>query len=257
MDHLYPSVTPLLIGNEWIETGSTIGVLNPATGREIGVVSKATVHDLDKALNAAREGFATWKGLSAYDRCAIMLRAANILRDRVDHIARMLTLEQGKPLAEARMEILASADIVDWFANEGIRIYGRTVPARNTHVQQLVIKEPVGPVAAFVPWNYPVVLLAKKVAPALASGCSILAKPPEETPAAPAAFMAAFVDAGVPPGTVGLVYGDPAEISSHLIADPTIRKVSFTGSTAVGRQLAALAGQHIKKVTLELGGQRR
>ena len=251
----YPQSTGLLIANEWIVPARDgIEVLDPSTGAPIGAVANASDDDLDRAAAAAQDGFAKWRKMSAPDRAAVMQRAAGLLRERADAIARLLTMEQGKPLAEARMEVMASADIVDWFAGEGMRVHGRTVPGRNPMVQQLVLKEPAGPVAAFTPWNYPVVLLAKKIAPALASGCSFLAKPSEETPASPAALLAAFVDAGVPAGTVGLVYGDPARISARLIAHPAIRKVSFTGSTAVGRQLAALAGQHLKRVTMELGG---
>ena len=150
--------------------------------------------------------------------------------------------------------MLAGADIIEWFADEGRRVYGRIVPSRNLAAQQLVIKEPVGPVAAFTPWNFPINQVVRKLGAALATGCSFLAKAPEETPASPAALLQAFVDAGVPPGTVGLVFGNPAEISSYLIAHPIIRKVTFTGSTPVGKQLAALAGQHMKRATMELGG---
>ncbi len=147
-----------------------------------------------------------------------------------------------------------AADIIEWFADEGRRVYGRIVPPRNLAVQQMVLKEPVGPVAAFTPWNFPINQVVRKVCAALATGCSIIVKAPEETPASPAALMQAFADAGVPAGVVGLVYGNPAEISSYLIPHPVIRKITFTGSTPVGKQLAALAGQHMKRVTMELGG---
>ena len=166
----------------------------------------------------------------------------------------MLTQENGKPLAEAKVETMAAADIIEWFADEGMRVYGRIVPSRNPAVRQLVIKDPVGPVAAFTPWNFPINQAVRKVSAALTTGCSIIVKAPEETPAAPAALLRAFVDAGVPAGVVGLVYGTPAEISGYLIPHPVIRKISFTGSTVVGKQLAALAGQHMKRVTMELGG---
>ena len=169
-------------------------------------------------------------------------------------IAPLLTQEQGKPLAEARVETLASADIIEWFADEGRRVYGRIVPSRNLAAQQLVMKEPVGPVAAFTPWNFPINQVVRKLGAALAAGCSFLVKAPEETPASPAQLIKAFVDAGVPAGTVGLVFGDPAEISNYLIPHPVIRKITFTGSTPVGKQLAALAGQHMKRATMELGG---
>jgi succinate-semialdehyde dehydrogenase / glutarate-semialdehyde dehydrogenase len=176
------------------------------------------------------------------------------LRERADSIARLMTMEQGKPLVEAKGETLAGADVIDWFAEEARRTYGRVIPARAEGVYQLVVKEPVGPVAAFTPWNFPINQVVRKLSCALAAGCSIIVKAPEETPASPAELIRAFVDAGVPAGVVNLVYGVPAEISEYLIPHPIIRKISFTGSTSVGKQLAALAGQHMKRATMELGG---
>ncbi|MDP9046027.1 MAG: NAD-dependent succinate-semialdehyde dehydrogenase [Pseudomonadota bacterium] len=251
----YPD-TRLLIQGEWTDaaSGKTLEVRNPATGAPIGKVAHAGTVDLDRALAAAQKGFETWRFTSAHERGAIMRRAAGLLRERADAIGRLMTLEQGKPLVEARGEVLAAAGIIEWFADESLRIYGRIVPSRNLAAQQLVIKEPVGPVAAFTPWNFPINQVVRKLGAALASGCSFLVKAPEETPASPAALLQAFVDAGIPAGTVGLVFGDPAEISNYLIASPIIRKVTFTGSTPVGKQLAALAGQHMKRVTMELGG---
>jgi succinate-semialdehyde dehydrogenase/glutarate-semialdehyde dehydrogenase len=251
----YPNVR-LLIGNEWTDAtgGQTIPVVNPATGKEIGTVAKASIADLDRALAAAQKGFDAWRKVPAFERTATLRRAATLLRERADEIARLLTQEQGKPLAQARAEALAGADIIDWFAAEGMRVYGRIVPSRNPAAQQLVLKEPVGPVAAFTPWNFPINQVVRKLAAALTTGCSFLCKAPEETPASPAALFQCFIDAGVPAGTVGLVFGDPAEISNYLIPHPVIRKVTFTGSTPVGKQLAALAGAHMKRVTMELGG---
>jgi len=251
----YPD-TLLLIDNEWREaqSGQRIDVINPATGDKIGQVAHAGRADLDLALAAAQRGFETWRVMSAHERCALMRRAAELIRERADTIARLLTQEEGKPLAEARIEVQAGADIIDWFGNEALRVYGRIVPARNPAAQQMVLKEPVGPVAAFTPWNFPVNQIVRKLGAALAAGCSFLVKAPEETPASPAALLACFVDAGLPKGVLGLVYGSPAEISSYLIAHPVIRKITFTGSTVVGKQLAALAGQHMKRVTMELGG---
>ncbi len=252
----YPS-TRLFIAGEWQDAadGKTIAVHNPATGKEIGRVAHAGRADLDRALEAAQKGFEAWRDIPAVERARTMRRAAALMRERADAIARILTQEQGKPLAEAKVEAMAAADIIEWFADEGQRIYGRIVPARGSlAVRQLVLKDPVGPVAAFTPWNFPINQVVRKLAAALASGCSILVKAPEETPASPAELIRAFADAGVPAGTVGLVYGNPAEISSYLIPHPVIRKVTFTGSTPVGKQLAALAGQHMKRVTLELGG---
>ena len=251
----YPA-TRLLIANEWQDAsgGKTIPVLNPATGQPIGSVAHASIADLDRALAAAQKGFETWRAVPAAERAAVMRRAANLLRERAGDIARLLTQEQGKPLVEAKGEVLAGAEIIDWFAAEGMRVYGRIVPSRNPAAQQLVLKEPVGPVAAFTPWNFPINQIVRKLAAALATGCSFLCKAPEETPASPAALLQCFVDAGLPPGVVGLVFGDPAEISGYLIPHPVIRKVTFTGSTPVGKQLAALAGAHMKRVTMELGG---
>ncbi|HJQ55778.1 MAG TPA: NAD-dependent succinate-semialdehyde dehydrogenase [Vineibacter sp.] len=248
--------TRLLINGEWCDaaSGKTLDVINPATGKPIGKVAHAGIADLDRALEAAQRGFLAWRKIPANERAATMRKAAGLLRERAPEIARLLTLEQGKPFVEARGEVLAGADIIEWFADEGRRVYGRIVPSRNLAAQQLVIKEPVGPVAAFTPWNFPINQVVRKLGAALATGCSFLAKAPEETPASPAALLQAFVDAGVPPGTVGLVFGNPAEISSYLIAHPIIRKVTFTGSTPVGKQLAALAGQHMKRATMELGG---
>ncbi|GAB2461566.1 NAD-dependent succinate-semialdehyde dehydrogenase [Comamonas humi] len=255
MTTAYPD-TRLLINNEWVdaEGGRTIDVVNPATGQAIGKVAHATKADMDRALAAAQKGFETWRALPAIERATIMRRAAGLLRERADAIGRLLTQEQGKPLAEAKGEALAGAGIIEWFADEGLRVYGRIVPARVANVQQLVIKEPVGPIAAFTPWNFPINQVVRKLGAALATGCSFLVKAPEETPASPAALLQCFVDAGIPPGVIGLLYGTPSEISEYLISHPIIRKVTFTGSTAVGKQLAALAGSHMKRVTMELGG---
>jgi succinate-semialdehyde dehydrogenase/glutarate-semialdehyde dehydrogenase len=176
------------------------------------------------------------------------------MRAHADEIARIMTIEQGKPFAEAKGETLLAPDIIDWFAEEGRRTYGRTIPARADGVQQLVFKEPVGPVAAFTPWNFPINQAVRKISCALASGCSIILKGPEETPASCAELVKAFVEAGVPEGVIGLVYGVPSEVSEYLIPHPIIRKVTFTGSTAVGKHLASLAGLHMKRITMELGG---
>jgi succinate-semialdehyde dehydrogenase/glutarate-semialdehyde dehydrogenase len=183
-----------------------------------------------------------------------MRKAASMFRERADAVAPILTMEQGKTLAEAKQEALAGADIIDWFAEEARRAYGRVIPARAEGVYQLVIKEPVGPVAAFTPWNFPINQVVRKLSAALAAGCSIIVKAPEETPGSPAELVRAFTDAGVPAGVLNLVYGNPADISSYLIPHPVIRKMSFTGSVAVGKQLAALAGAHMKRTTMELGG---
>ena len=251
----YPH-TQLLIDNAWCEaaSGRRHPVVNPATGATIGSFAWAEQADLDRALESAEKGFKAWRKMSAYDRSKIMRKAANLLRERIDLVSTLMTMEQGKPYAEAKAETFNGADTIDWFAEEARRAYGRVIPARAEGVYQLVIKEPVGPVAAFTPWNFPINQIVRKLSAALAAGCSIIVKAPEETPASPAELIRAFVDAGVPPGTVNLVYGDPAMISSYLIPHPVIRKISFTGSTSVGKQLAAMAGLHMKRATMELGG---
>ncbi len=251
----YPHVQ-LYINGHWREGAEArkLPVRNPATGEVMGDLACAETADLEEVAEAANRGFEVWRKISAFDRYKMMRKAAQLLRDRVETVAQLMTLEQGKPLAEARMEVMAGADTIDWFAEEGRRAYGRVIPARQMDVYQLVIKEPVGPVAAFTPWNFPINQIVRKLAAALAAGCSIIVKAPEETPASPAELIRAFIDAGVPAGVVNLVYGDPAHISTYLIAHPAIRKISFTGSTPVGKQLAAMAGQHMKRMTMELGG---
>jgi succinate-semialdehyde dehydrogenase/glutarate-semialdehyde dehydrogenase len=246
----------LFIDGAWCAaaSGRTLPVMNPATGKQIGTLAHAEKADLDRALEAASKGFAAWRKISAFERYKIMRKAANLMRERLDLIATLMTMEQGKTVAEAKAEILNGCDTIDWFAEEARRAYGRVIPARAEGVYQLVIKEPVGPVAAFTPWNFPINQIVRKLSAALAAGCSIIIKAPEETPASPAELIRAFADAGVPAGVVNLVYGVPAEISSYLIPHPVIRKISFTGSTVVGKQLAAMAGAHMKRMTMELGG---
>ncbi|WGD29719.1 NAD-dependent succinate-semialdehyde dehydrogenase [Ancylobacter sp. WKF20] len=246
----------LFIDGAWTAgSGSRRGtVLDPATGLATGEVAFAEVADLERALAAAERGFAVWKKVSAYERSAILRRAAALVRERAEIIAAAITAEQGKPLAEARMEALAAVEHIEWNAEEGRRAYGRLIPARAPEVTQLVKKEPVGPVAAFSPWNFPVNQLVRKIASALAAGCSIIAKAPEETPTSAIELVRCFEEAGVPTGVVNLLFGVPAEISEHLIASPVIQKVSFTGSVPVGRHLAALVARHLKRSTMELGG---
>ena len=253
---MYPN-TQLFIDGQWQNAadGRTLAVFNPATGQEIGRVAHASKADLDRALAAARQGFLAWRDMPAADRAKIMRKAAALIRERAAEIAPLITQEQGKPLVEAKGETLAAADLLEWFADEGLRVYGRLVPSRSKpELRQMVIKDPVGPVAAFTPWNFPINQVVRKVGPALAAGCSMIVKAAEETPAGPAAFVKALGDAGVPAGVLQLVYGNPAEISEYLIPHPVIRKITFTGSTQVGKQLTSLAGAHMKRVTMELGG---
>ena len=252
----YPD-TQLYIDGQWQDAadGRTLAVHNPATGVEIGRVAHAGIAELDRALAAAQKGFEIWRDMPPVERAKTMRRAAALMRERAAEIGALLTQEQGKPLAEAQGEAMASAEIIEWFADEGQRVYGRLVPSRfNIAHRQMVLKDPVGVVAAFTPWNFPINQVVRKMSAALATGCAMIVKAPEETPAAPAALIRAFADAGVPAGVLGLVYGSPAEISNYLIPHPIVRKITFTGSTPVGKQLAALAGQHMKRVTMELGG---
>jgi succinate-semialdehyde dehydrogenase/glutarate-semialdehyde dehydrogenase len=252
----YPD-TRLFIGGTWQDAadGRTLPVLNPATGDEIGRVAHSGTTDLERALAAAEAGFAIWRDMTPAERSKIMRKAAALMRERADGIATLLTQEQGKPLAEARMEAMAAADIIEWFAEEGFRVYGRLVPHRTSlTIRQMVVKDPVGPVAAFTPWNFPINQVVRKISAGLAAGCSFIVKAAEETPASPAALIRAFQDAGIPDGVLNLVYGNPAEISEYLIASPVIRKITFTGSTPVGKLLASLAGKHMKRASMELGG---
>ena len=252
---MYPDVL-LFIDGEWTKAagGQTLPVENPATGEVIGTVAHADKSDLDRALEAADKGFRAWRQVSAFDRAKVLRKAADLLRERADKIAPLMTLEQGKTLPEAKGEIMVAADVTDWNAEEARRSYGRVIPPRAGNVVQMVVKEPVGPVAAFTPWNFPINPAVRKIACALAAGCSIIVKAAEETPASPAELVRCFADAGVPAGAVNLVYGVPAEISEYLIPHPVIKKISFTGSTVVGKHLAALAGTHMKRATMELGG---
>ncbi|TCV73514.1 MULTISPECIES: NAD-dependent succinate-semialdehyde dehydrogenase [unclassified Neorhizobium] len=251
----YPDVK-LFINGEWRDAigGETLSVVDPATEEVIGKIAHARKADLDLALEAAGKGFKIWRDTSAFERSKLMRKAADIMRSRVETIAYMMTREQGKPLAQSKMEVMGAADTIDWFAEEARRTYGQIIPARFSGVSNMAIKLPVGPVAAFTPWNFPINQLVRKLSAALATGCSIIAKAPEETPASPAELIRAFADAGIPAGVVNLVYGIPAEISEYLIPHPVIRKISFTGSTPVGKHLAALAGRHMKRATMELGG---
>jgi succinate-semialdehyde dehydrogenase/glutarate-semialdehyde dehydrogenase len=252
MTYTYDADLALLIGSSWKfgEGRDLFPVVDPARGETIAEVPLATPADLDEALLASERGFAVWRAAPAEQRAT---KAAGLLRERADAIARLLTLEQGKPLAEARGEVLGSAQIFEWSAAEATRTYGRVL-VRPAGQRSVVIKQPVGPVAAFSPWNFPVYLLAKKLGPALAVGCSVIAKPPEETPGCCGALVRCLIDAGLPDGVVQLVHGVPDAVSRHLLASPIIRKVSFTGSVPVGRHLMRLAADGLKRVTMELGG---
>jgi succinate-semialdehyde dehydrogenase/glutarate-semialdehyde dehydrogenase len=246
----------LYLDGKWVpgSGGRRLPLVNPATEETAGSVCVAETADLDAALAGAASAFATWRTTSPVERGRILRKAADLLRQRIDAIAPVLTEQQGKTLFEARYEVNASAESFDWFAEEARRGYGRIVPARAEGMRQLVFREPIGPVAGFVPWNFGMGQAARKVGAALAAGCTVVLKGPEETPSACAFLVQALADAGLPVGALSLVFGVPSQISEYLIPHRTIRKISFTGSTAVGKHLAALAGRHMKPITMELGG---
>jgi len=234
--------------------GASLPLINPVSGSAAGSVAKATPQDLERALAAAERGFQIWKSMSALERSRVLRRAATLIRDRTDEVALQISLQQGKPIAEARTEWQNCADIFEWAAEEGRRTYGRLIPARQPAIIQSVRREAIGPVAGFTPWNFPASQAAKKLAFSLAAGCSIILKGPEEAPGACVALVHALHEAEAPSGVVNLVFGVPTAISEHLIASPIIKKVSFTGSVPVGKTLAKLAAMYMKPCTLELGG---
>jgi succinate-semialdehyde dehydrogenase/glutarate-semialdehyde dehydrogenase len=247
----------MFINGAWIETGEAgaMDVINPATGAVIGQCPKASPAQLDAALKAADDAFVTWSRTSGAERYAILRRTADLLRERAPAIAHVVTAEMGKPRAQAIGEITSSCDVIDFLGEEAKRKGGRLIPTRgNQLIAQMVTHEPVGPSVLLTPWNFPINLPGKKIAGALAAGCTAILKPAENSPASAQLLVECFVDAGVPAGVLNLVYGDPGPVSEHLIASPVTRKVSFTGSTAVGKQLGALAATHMKRFTPELGG---
>lgn len=252
---VYPELG-LYIDGKWrrAEGRASEPVINPATEQAIAELWHASDDDLQDALAAAKRAFPLWRKVSPYDRARVLRKAADLLRARRDEVALTLTIEQGKILAEARGEVDAAADIIEWAADEGRRTYGRLIAGRTSDIRQLVVPEPVGPAAAFTPWNFPATTPARKIATALAAGCPIVIKAAEETPGTCVEIVRAFDEAGVPPGVIGLVFGKPAHVSETLIASPVIRKISFTGSVPVGKHLTRLAADGMKRVTMELGG---
>ena len=249
---MYPDLN-LFIGGKWRKAKSGMAVVNPATEEELGRLPKADQSDLNDALRAAESGFRIWSRTSPRERADIILRAAAIMRDRQEEIAQAITLEHGKPLKQARLEVVRGAEFFEWDAGEAMRTYGRIIPA--AHGNKLSVHHhPIGIVAAFSPWNFPMSQPARKIAGALASGCSIILKPAEETPAGAIHIARAFQDAGLPDGVLNLVFGNPADISGYLIPQPSVRLVAFTGSTAVGRHLTTLASENMTTVLMELGG---
>jgi succinate-semialdehyde dehydrogenase/glutarate-semialdehyde dehydrogenase len=247
---------PLVINGKWREGSakSSHDVFNPANGESIGKVAFATPADLDEALETAARGLEEWRAVSPWQRGAILKNAADRLRTDIDSVARIITREQGKPLAEAKAEVTRSAEFLEWGGEQARRITGRTLQGRQAGNRIEIESHPIGVVAAFTPWNFPMALAAKKFAGALGAGCSIICKPSEETPGSVLAMAKALLDAGVPPAAIGVVFGRPEEISSYLIPARVVAKITFTGSIPVGKQLAAAAGMVMKPVTMELGG---
>jgi len=252
----YPQLR-LYIDGHWVAhtLSGELPVENPADGSILGRLPLAGPMELNAALEAAGAGFKRWRRMLALDRFHVITAATRLLRERAKHIAHVLTLEQGKPLAESLREVMLSAEIIDFLAEEGKRLYGRTVPPRLPNVlSQTVMRQPVGPVAAFTPWNFPANLPARKIGGALAAGCSVIIKPAEETPATCMLMIEAFHDAGLPPGVLNMVCGNPSEVSETLLASELVRKLSFTGSVSVGKTLGELAARGMKRYTAELGG---
>lgn len=243
----------LFIGGEWRKTANTLPIINPADETEIGQVAVAEREDLEAALQAAWNGYQVWRNTAPAARAAIIMKASALMRERQEEIARAITLENGKPISEARLEVIRGCEFFEWDAGECIRFYGRVIPSA-PGIRYIVVHEPIGPVAAFAPWNFPMSQPARKIAGALAAGCSIILKASEETPTAVTHIARAFEDAGLPAGVLNLVFGVPADISQFLIPRPEIRAIAFTGSTAVGKHLTEIAARHMKPALMELGG---
>ena len=247
----YPTLE-LYIGGEW-RTRDGAPVINPADESVLTTVPHATRADLDDALAAAEDGFRVWSRTSPAKRADIILAATKLVRERVEEMAVAMTLEQGKPIAQSRLEIIRGCEIIEWDAHEGRRVYGRIIPGE-PGMRHSVLRQPIGVVAGFSPWNFPMSSPARKIGGALAAGCSIILKASEETPAGAVQLTRAFHDAGLPPGVLNLVFGKPSEVSEYLIPRPAVRLVTFTGSVPVGKHLSAMAGAHMKPVIMELGG---
>ena len=246
----------LFVDGQWLggENRERIPVIDPATEAVIGEIPKATPDDIGRAIEAAGRAYSPWRAASAFERSRVIERAADLIRARAAHIANILTLEQGKPLRESLAEVASAADMLEWYAEEGRRTYGRIIPSRRARTRMMVVVEPVGPVAGFAGMNAPAQTPARKSGGALAAGCTIVLKPSEETPATALLIARAFQDAGLPDGVLNIVFGDAEQISRHLLESDEIRKITFTGSTSIGRQLAADAALRLKPATLELGG---
>ena len=247
----YPAIR-LLINGEWRERPG-MPVRNPSTGEILGTVPHATAADLADAVVAAQRAFAVWRNTSPAKRGEVLLRAAALLRERMDVIVESMVLENGKLVRDAQAEVTRAISMFEWDAGEARRTYGRVIPSE-PGMRHIVLREPIGVVAAFTPWNAPLGSPVRKVSPALAAGCTVILKAAEETPACAIHLAQALIEAGLPAGALNLVFGNPAEISETLIPNPAVRLVAFTGSTVVGKRLTALAGAHMKPVIMELGG---
>ncbi|MGO3147481.1 MAG: NAD-dependent succinate-semialdehyde dehydrogenase [Leucobacter sp.] len=245
-----------LINGAWVDSsdGDTLAVVNPANGETLGSIPAATPEDLNRALTASSDAWQGWRRLGGWKRSAILRKTAEILTDRAEEIAQRLTAEQGKPISEARLEVAGSIEQFDWYADEARRVYGRIPEARDTLLRYSVHREPVGPVAAFTPWNFPLLLAVRKVAPALAAGCTMILKPASEAPGPVLLMAEALIEAGLPSGVLQVVTGQAAQISEKLLSSPIIRKFSFTGSVPVGQHLIKLGSANIVNVSMELGG---
>ena len=248
----YPELK-LFINGVWRTTGVDMPVINPSTEQVIGGVPVAGPDDLDEALAAAARGFEVWSQVAPRLRADLIRQACRLMRERSNEIALDISREQGKPLAEARLEVVRGCEFFEWDAGEAVRTYGRVIPSA-PGIKYIVHHQPIGPVAAFAPWNFPMSQPSRKIAGALAAGCSIILKAAEETPAGAIHIARALEDAGLPPGVLNLVFGVPADISRHLISSATTKLVAFTGSTAIGRFLTGLASDHMTPVLMELGG---
>lgn len=245
----------MYINGEWVVSKKTFAVTNPATGEEIGQVPDGTQADAQKAIEVAHEAFKSWSKTTAYERSAILYKAYNLMVERKQELAELMTTEQGKPLKASLHEVQYGADFLLWFAEEAKRVYGETIPSSRSNQRFMVLYQPVGVVGAITPWNYPISMITRKVAPALAAGCTVVLKPAESTPLCAIAVFKILEEAGVPAGVMNLVTAlDPRPIGTEFCTNPLVKKLTFTGSTAVGRKLAQDAAPQLKRVSMELGG---
>jgi succinate-semialdehyde dehydrogenase/glutarate-semialdehyde dehydrogenase len=250
------SLRKMFIDGKWCEAagGRTLGVINPASEEVIADIAYGGRPEVRRAIEAAARAMPAWMKLTPYDRAKVLKRTAELMRERADAIARTLTTEQGKPLAESKAELLHSADTFEWYAEEGKRAYGQVIPNSQPGKRHVTIKHPVGVVAAISPWNFPITLQARKIAPALAAGCTIVTKPASQTPLCLIQVFECLIEAGLPAGVANLVMGPAQEIADEFLENPAVRKISFTGSTEVGKQLMRGAADQLKRLSLELGG---